>query len=137
MIKVAHLQDGLLLPHPPDLRQKPGSLKQKPVTFPPNRQAPVDGLAQQGWIITCLNRSCRSTSHPVFLQADQPEMRGQSPFSSCETPPLKKRLDFWLCVSALLCGGSCYVPAPCVHFLIPNLSLSSISGPLCSYGLCL
>lgn len=35
MIKVAHLQDGLLLPHPPDLGQKPGSFKQKPVSSPP------------------------------------------------------------------------------------------------------
>lgn len=30
VVKVENFQDGVLLPQPPDLKQKPGSLKQKP-----------------------------------------------------------------------------------------------------------
>ena len=63
---MVNFQDGWLLPHPPDLRQKALHLKRKVLwVSPPARRTPVDGLAQQvqGWI-----RKYYTTvvSHPVL-----------------------------------------------------------------------
>lgn len=62
VIKEVNSRDNQLLPHPPDLKQNPGSLKQRPPwLLSPRRQAgrpSPDGLAQQ---VQGLLRACHVT----------------------------------------------------------------------------
>lgn len=118
-----------LLSPPPDLRQKPSSLKQKPCRlFFSHQQAPcwltgsTSSKPGPGHVIRQL---CYQSSI-LFLQTNR-FFRDLKPLA------LKKRLDFPVFVEGLyLC-----VSVTCVSFLTPNKYLSSAADSVSSCLLCL
>lgn len=64
VIKMMTCQDGQLLPYHPDLRQKTGSLKQRPcgLPLPPARHLLMDWPNK---FKTCLHNSCGPIGNPV------------------------------------------------------------------------
>lgn len=67
---MVNFEGNWLLPFPPDLKQKAGSLQQKPCEFSPAVGPPADGVAHQ--VQAHMHNSCEPINHPVSLQTDQP-----------------------------------------------------------------
>lgn len=148
VVKVENFQNGVLLPQPPDLKQKPGSLKQKPCLL----LSPTSSVLSHShphWLIQVaqgrISTHCPQlpVNQPLLLQTDQPQIRGENLFRACKTLspdwifllynfPLcfVEGLFFFFSMCLLHRFGFLF----CFVFLIPNKFLSSpavLSAAVC------
>lgn len=104
---MVNFQDGRLLPHPFDLRQKPGGLKQRPCRLlSPTSRPPSSwsGSTNSRLDHDTSHNSSRASNHHACLQTGQPSSRGgklrglEAPGLSLLSPdPLLGRVHFPLC----------------------------------------
>lgn len=127
---MANFQDGWLLPHSPDLRQKPGSL-----AFSSPSSPPADGLAQQvqGQVRTQLLNSYEPISQPVIFKLTNPKLGVEEPSETLKPSSGEETGFSYFPSPCLLYRGSLlWEPAICLCFRTPNKHLPSTAGSSCS-----
>lgn len=139
---MANFQDGWLLLHTPDSRQKPGSLKQRPCRV---FSQPADVLSQQvqGWLRT--GYTTVVGNHSIFIQTHHPQIRRRKLFRDCKHPssgeetrvPAWQRVFFSVCLlhTCVLTPSKCLssAAADSVCYLLPlrfSLSFNSLTPSL-------
>lgn len=137
-------KDGGFLLHPPDLRQKSGSFKQRPCRcLSPTSRFPVNGLTQQGLIRTRNTTVLGQLVILSFFKLTTPKLGEEDPSKVKTNKQPKHPKRYWVLQlfkpPPLSTSWRVFfsVPVECVFLLTPNKCLSSAANSVCSCLWCL